>query len=200
MTLTSASLITDPYTFFNTGLLTRASVATRVNAAGVMETVPADNARLDHDHVTLQHKGLLIEESKTNMVLRSGSIGTTCWQIFNSTITAKSNVSPSGSTTASKIVANTTNIDHIVRRYVSLVATKTYTLTCFAKAAGQTFCKLFIFIGGTFEFANFYTDLTTRTATYSRNALVVKGASATTFPNVWCRCRSPSRMDLIPMA
>jgi hypothetical protein len=68
MTSTPAYLATDPYTFFNSGLLTfmRASVATRVNAAGLIETVPADTARLDHDPITLAKKGLLIEESRTN--------------------------------------------------------------------------------------------------------------------------------------
>jgi hypothetical protein len=52
---TPASITTDPYTFISIGLLTftRASVATRVNAAGVIETVPANTARLDHDPVTL---------------------------------------------------------------------------------------------------------------------------------------------------
>ncbi len=58
MAITPASLITDPYTFFNSGLLmfTRASVATRVNAAGLIETVPADTASLDRDPITLAHK------------------------------------------------------------------------------------------------------------------------------------------------
>ena len=61
---------TDPYSFIINGLLTftRASNATRVNAAGLIETVPANTARLDHDPLTLAEKGLLIEESRTNLI------------------------------------------------------------------------------------------------------------------------------------
>jgi hypothetical protein len=44
---------------------TCASVATRVNAAGLIETIPVDTVRLDHDPVTLDQKGLLVKEART---------------------------------------------------------------------------------------------------------------------------------------
>jgi hypothetical protein len=40
--------------------ITRSSIATRVNEAGLIETVPVDKARQDYDPITLQKKGLLI--------------------------------------------------------------------------------------------------------------------------------------------
>jgi hypothetical protein len=72
MASTPASMTTDPYTFMTSGLLTftRASVATRVNSAGMIETVPVDTARLGHDPATLAQKGLLIEESWTNLLFQ----------------------------------------------------------------------------------------------------------------------------------
>jgi len=84
-----AFLRTDPYTFINSGLLTftRASVATRVNAVGLIETVPMDTARLDHDPVTLVQKGLLIEESRANLLIRSNELtNDTTWFTTNTTI------------------------------------------------------------------------------------------------------------------
>ena len=38
-----------------------------MNAQGLIEVVPADNPRFDHDPVTLAPKGLLIEEERTNL-------------------------------------------------------------------------------------------------------------------------------------
>jgi hypothetical protein len=87
MTITPAYSATNPYTFFNSGLLTfpRASVATRVNAAGLIETVPADMARLNHDLVTLAQKGLLRKESRTN--LTTNIIGRARSKVFFSSST-----------------------------------------------------------------------------------------------------------------
>lgn len=50
---------------------TRNSIATRYNASGILETVAANVPRLDYDPVTLQPRGLLIEEPRTNTVLNS---------------------------------------------------------------------------------------------------------------------------------
>lgn len=55
---------------------TRASPATRVNSAGVLELVGNDVARFDYDPVTLAARGLLIEEGRTNLLLNSLLNGT----------------------------------------------------------------------------------------------------------------------------
>ncbi|MEQ6473842.1 hypothetical protein [Comamonas sp. wu1-DMT] len=46
---------------------TRASAATRWNAAGVLETVPAGVPRIDHDPATGKCLGLLVEGARTNL-------------------------------------------------------------------------------------------------------------------------------------
>jgi hypothetical protein len=74
---------------------TRASVATRVNEAGLIKTVPAGQVRMDYDPITLQKKGLLIEEERTNFLPMSN--GFTAW------IPTSVTVSPS---TDSRIFAN----------------------------------------------------------------------------------------------
>ena len=46
----------------------RASIATRVNAQGLIETVPADTLRFDHNPVSLAPLGVLLEASRTNLI------------------------------------------------------------------------------------------------------------------------------------
>lgn len=50
--------------------------ATRVNSSGLLETVAANVPRFDYDPVTLAAKGLLIEETRTNLLLNSVLAGT----------------------------------------------------------------------------------------------------------------------------
>ncbi len=49
------------------------ATATRVNESGVIETVAADTPRFDYDPLTLECKGLLIEEARTNLITNSGA-------------------------------------------------------------------------------------------------------------------------------
>lgn len=46
----------------------RTTSATRVNEKGLIEVVPAGMPRFDYDPVTLECKGLLIEEARTNLI------------------------------------------------------------------------------------------------------------------------------------
>lgn len=51
--------------------VTRAGTATRVNGSGVIESVAANTARIDYDPVTRALRGLLVEESRANLLLNS---------------------------------------------------------------------------------------------------------------------------------
>ncbi|QTH23717.1 hypothetical protein HRJ34_09540 [Rhizorhabdus wittichii] len=58
-------------TFDSRIAFTRGSAATRVNAAGIIETVGNNVPRFDYDPVTLEMRGLLIEEPRTNYLIQS---------------------------------------------------------------------------------------------------------------------------------
>jgi hypothetical protein len=64
----------------------RASIATRVNEQGLIEVVPAGTPRFDHDPITLVTKGLLLEEARTNIIIRPNAI-TDGWSKARSTVT-----------------------------------------------------------------------------------------------------------------
>lgn len=55
---------------------TRASGGGRFNSSGVYEWLGNDVPRLDYDPVTLQPRGILIEEQRTNLLMRSTMAGT----------------------------------------------------------------------------------------------------------------------------
>jgi hypothetical protein len=64
---------------------TRESIGTFVNSQGLIEIVPVNTPRFDHDPVTGAPKGLLLEEARTNIVTRSNDL--TLWTKARSTIT-----------------------------------------------------------------------------------------------------------------
>jgi hypothetical protein len=66
-------VVPAPVTFVRSSFA-RASIATVVNSAGLIEEVPADTPRFDHDPITLASKGLLIEEARTHLIIRSNEL------------------------------------------------------------------------------------------------------------------------------
>jgi hypothetical protein len=63
----------------------RDSIATVVNFQGLIEVVPANTPRFDHNLVTLAPKGLLLEEARTNLLTSTNQINT--WGVVGLTIT-----------------------------------------------------------------------------------------------------------------
>jgi hypothetical protein len=90
----------------------RSSTATRLNERGILETVPANYPRFDHDPSSLKCKGLLLEESQVNHAPTTEDFTSASWSKIGGTdctITANSAVAPDGTTTMDKIEEATTN-------------------------------------------------------------------------------------------
>ena len=84
---------------------TRASVGTYVGRDGLIKTAGNNEARFDHDPVTLESLGLLIEESRTNSLTYSQptsdvSFGSSGTKTFNAA------TAPNGATEAFRITHN----------------------------------------------------------------------------------------------
>ena len=94
--------------------------------------------RFDYDPVTLQPKGLLVEEARTNLALYSEQFDNAAWTKSGATITANATVSPDGTTNADKLVENTSTGVHVLTQNVNMTSGVSYTFTVFAKAAERS--------------------------------------------------------------
>jgi hypothetical protein len=82
----------------------RSSSATRTNKEGLIETVGANEPRIDYKDNT---KGaLLLEPQSTNYVVYSEDFSQSYWSKSNSTITSNTGISPDGSQNASNLYFN----------------------------------------------------------------------------------------------
>jgi hypothetical protein len=123
------------------------------NYIPVLQTASANVARFDHNPVTGESLGLLVEEQRTNLLTYSEDFSDAAWTKSNSTITANTIVAPDGTLTGDALVFNTTNIAHYLFQSVTLTAT-TYTFSCYAKYNGQQYLQLGVYQGA-FLYCNF---------------------------------------------
>ena len=110
---------------------TRASSATVVNKAGLIETVGSGEPRIDFKDDT---KGaLLLEPSRSNLITYSEDFSQSSWAKTSASITINSIISPDGSLNASKITEDSTLNNHRIS-VNGLIGSGTHTITVFAKA------------------------------------------------------------------
>ncbi len=114
----------------------RASIATRFNKYGLLETVPANAARIEYDPVTLEAKGLFIEESRANLLLQSNAFSTP-WGVTTAPLMTKTQdvTSPTGAVDGwSFIEDNQTSQKYATQTYTAGSLTTVHTLSVFVKA------------------------------------------------------------------
>jgi hypothetical protein len=155
--------------------------ATYVNSSGYVVAATNNQPRFDYNSITLACKGLLIEEQRTNLVLRSDEFENAAWTKFGATVTANAVVAPDGMLTGDALIETTANDQHRASQAVTVAAT-TYTATVYAKAAGRTRFQIASF-SGLIPGAEF--DLATVTATPTG---ATSSASITPVGNGWFRC------------
>jgi hypothetical protein len=117
-----------PFTF------DRDSVATRVNKQGLIETVGADQPRIDYLN---DSKGaLLLEPSRTNLVTHSDAIQSVGFNGVGTSIQADVTISPDATTNADLHKENTANGSHFMFKDFNLSSGQTYSISVFAKSNG----------------------------------------------------------------
>lgn len=158
------------------------NTATRVNSSGLVEIVNANVARFDYDPVTLAAKGLLIEETRSNIVNYSDDFANTAWLKLNATITSNAITAPDGTNTADKLVETVADNVHIVYRSPTVVDGAAYTLSVYAKAAERNWLFMFEDSGSN---GNAWFNLSTGTIGTTGSGTV---ATMTNAGNGWYRC------------
>jgi hypothetical protein len=110
----------------------RTGVATALTADGTVVEFAADVPQRTS-------RGLLLEEARTNLGLRSRELATSPWVTLNATVTANAVAAPDGTTTAEKIEETATTGPHGIYQSCATVAGQAYTQSCYAKAAERNF-------------------------------------------------------------
>lgn len=114
----------------------RASTARSFDNAGILTRQDADTPRFDHDPATGLSLGLLIEESRTNVLLWSSEIGN--WARDNLTISANSEMAPDGTVSADSLVEpNDMAKQHRAKQIISVSEGRRYTLSAYARSSNR---------------------------------------------------------------
>ena len=159
------------------------TTATITNYIPQLLTAASGVARFDNNPTTFESLGLEIEESRTNLLTYSEQFDDASWTKANSTITANTIVSPDGTLTGDKLVADATSNFHTVFRAFSFTSGTAYTLSIFAKAGEYQYLSLTAGNTGTFP-ARVTFDLISGTV----SSTVSGTGSIQSVGNGWYRC------------
>ncbi|MFC3711278.1 hypothetical protein ACFOMD_01765 [Sphingoaurantiacus capsulatus] len=141
--------------------------------------VAAYGPRFTHDSVTLDTRGLLSEEARTNLLLRSAEFDNSYWTTAAAAIVPNDAVAPDGTATADRLTCNTPGAYASVFRTEVVANATAYTLSVFARA--RTGFILSLELRGSPAGVDAVFDLSDGT--------VISGAGAITpAGNGWYRC------------
>jgi hypothetical protein len=118
---------------------TRASSATYIDSAGTLQTAAVDVPRFDHNPTTGESLGLLVEEQRTNLLLRSEEFDNASWVLVSLAVTANQIASPSGSTSADLIAGSAGTANKYLYQIYTASTSGTFTFSVFAKAGTESF-------------------------------------------------------------
>ncbi len=172
------------------GSFTRASIGTYFDSTGTLQTAASGTPRFDYDPVTHAAKGILIEESRTNLLTKSSEFdASSAWHAFWISVTPDTLIAPDGTSTADLVIENTTNNEHYVENYASTTSNGTYTATIYVKAYNTgSFVMTVIHVGlapttsdASFTIAGGLISPNTRSG-------IVTSSSAIHVGNGWYRC------------
>jgi hypothetical protein len=157
------------------------------NYVPVLLSAANNVARFDHNPVTGESLGLLIEESRTNLLLRSEEFDAV-WVPSGVTVTANNGIAPDGTTTADRVVPTAVSGSFKeLQQNLSITSGLTYTFSLYVKASGYEFVQL---LGNSAAFGTFAInyELTTGTETrFTAGTSTVVGRSITPATNGWYR-------------
>jgi hypothetical protein len=173
----------NPITF------TRNSIGTYVGSDGLIKTAAANEPRFDHNPVTKESLGLLVEEGRTNLLSGSEDIGPSYWSALNSVSTSLNTIaSLDGNNTADKFIENTNTTHKVLARSFTSLANATYTYSLFVKSAERNALMIHVRksdysdrFGATFNLSN--QVITSETAGLG----VLNSTDIKKYPNDWYR-------------
>lgn len=190
-----------PYSLYDLATVTRGSTAAYCDASGLLRTASADVARIEYDPISRAVRGLLIEGSRTNVILRSQEFSNASWSKSNSTVTADAVAAPDGTTTADKLVEDGATAAHYVQQLytkASSTEVQAYSASIWVKAAGRS--KVQVLCQGTSgsahsAYAQFDLTSVTASAVTTSGNFDSTSTSIEAWPNGWYRCTLNFRIN-----
>lgn len=131
--------------FYSTIPLATGWTFSRTDTSGTATAFRADGtvATFASGVPRITNRGLLVEESRTNLLLQSQDFDNAYWTKARCTITTNTTLAPDGTMSADSLVEDTTNNSHPVFRSVGgLANATTYTFSVFVSPIGRTSCNL----------------------------------------------------------
>lgn len=164
--------------------------ATYVNSSGVVTAATNNQPRFDYDPVTLACKGLLIEESRQNVLTYSEDLRNTAdagstrpWIYNNSSVTVNSAVAPDGQTTADLLTENTANSQHSIYQSLALPV-GSHSFTFFAKSNGKQWITSYLGQANTAVYFDIVNGVVGTTQSQ------ITAATIQNYGNGWFKCSS----------
>jgi hypothetical protein len=165
---------------------TPTTTQTITNYISVLQTAASGVARFDHNPITDESLGLLIEEQRTNLMTYSEQFDNAAWNKSRSSITANTIVAPDGMLTGDKFVENTDNNSHFFTTVsTAILNATTYAFSVYAKASERSVLQLSV---GGFVFNNLFVNFDLSNGTVSSISPSGITASITPVGNGWYRC------------
>lgn len=95
---------------------------------------------IDHDPITFEPLGVLIEEQRTNLLLRSQELADAFWATTSLAVTSNAATAPDGTATADKLVPAAASSSHNLNTAasVTVVASTAYSKTFYVHASGYS--------------------------------------------------------------
>lgn len=121
---------------------TRSTTGTYLGSDGLLKTAAVDEPRLEYD-AQGNALGLLIEEARTNLLLRSQEFDDDYWTKSNATVTANQIAAPDGTNTGYKVNENAATTPHyIYQAGFTFTLGEEYTQSVYAKAGTNNIVQL----------------------------------------------------------
>jgi len=175
-----------------TPTFTRASTATFVGSDGLIQSAAINQARFDHDPVTLASLGLLMEESRTNLCLQSNAFSTSPWGIINTACAVSQNqTGPDGVTNSAWTFTDDSAVNSEGRYLTaSLTSGVAYSFSIFVKkttGTPTTYPAIWLARSGTFGGCVINTTAGTATpiTALGVGTIISTTASVVDFGNFW---------------
>ena len=174
-----------PAAYGPTPSFSRASTGAFFNSSGVLATAAVNTPRFNHVYngSSWVSKGLLVEEQRTNLILRSSDLGNSYWSKSLVSTTTNALTTPDGAVSALKIDETTsTGLHEFYSGVITVASATTYTWSVYAKAGERSW----LIINASDNLArNCWFDLSTGTV---GTVAATRTASITSVGNGWYRC------------